>query len=80
MRGDLFSEFNESCLFGNLFIPLFCGTKTPKEGKKKHMSTFQIYACNYLNSFTQIVNIYSEITQQILELLGNCFSSVKFKD
>lgn len=35
------------------------------------MSTFQIYACNYLNSFTQIVNIDSEITQRILELLEN---------
>ena len=44
------------------------------------MPTFQIYACNYLNSFTQIENIYSEITQQILELLENRFSSVKIKD
>lgn len=43
----------------------------PKKEKKKHMSTFQIYACNYLNSFTQIVNIDSEITQRNLELLEN---------
>lgn len=35
------------------------------------MSTFQIYACNYLNSFTQIVNMDSEITQRILELQDN---------
>lgn len=71
MRGDLFSEFDGSCLFGTLFIPLFCGTRTPKGGKKKHMSTFQIYACNYLNSFTHRVNIDSEITQRILELPEN---------
>ena len=75
MRGDPFSEFDESCLFGNLFIPLFCGTRTPKKEKEKHLSTFQIYACNYFNSFTQIVNIESEITQQILELLD--FFTVK---
>lgn len=71
MRGDLFSEFDGSCLFGYLFIPLFCGTRTPKEGKKKHMPTFQIYACNYLNSFRHIVNIDGEITQRVLELLEN---------
>ena len=71
MRGELFSEFDGSSLFGYLFIPLFCGRRTPKEGKKKHMSTFQIYACNYLNSFTQIVNMDSEITQRILELQEN---------
>lgn len=35
------------------------------------MSKFQIYACNYLNSFTQIVNMDSEITQRILELPEN---------
>ena len=35
------------------------------------MSTFQIYANNYLNSFTQIVNTDSEITQRNLELLEN---------
>ena len=37
MRGDLFSEFDESCLFGYLFIPLFCGTRTAKEGKEKNI-------------------------------------------
>ena len=47
----------------------------PRRKKKKHLSTFQIYACNYFNSFTQIVNIESEITQQILELLD--FFTVK---
>ena len=70
MRGDLFPEFDGSCIFGKVFIPLFCGTRTPRE-EKKHMSSFQIHACNYLSSLTQIVNIDSEITQRLLELLEN---------
>ena len=80
MRGDLFSEFDGSCLFGYLFIPLFCGTRTSKEGKKKHMSTFQIYACNYLNSFTHRVNIDSEITRRINTRITREFTCIPSKD